>query len=170
MTMNKYGLTLVTEMPVLYKDLIAQNGFVPKIFTLVNEEGDQYVFYLDNLDLEREAEGDLYQFILKTHHAIAYSRGFLAALESGNQQIYSRGWERCPLGVQLVAPIQRDQSGVITGIGEFKIDPVPREKLFHGCWFSEKTFSHERLGQLDALWGYIKSKSMHRTMTKFLGG
>lgn len=86
--MNKFGLTLVAEMPVLYKNLINQNGFVPKIFTLVSEDGDQYVFYLDNLDLERETEGDLYHYILQTHNAVAYSRGFLAALESGDQQIY----------------------------------------------------------------------------------
>jgi hypothetical protein len=66
--MNKYGLTLVAEMPVLYKNLINQNGFVPKIFTLVNEDGDQHVFYLDNLDLEKETEGDLYQYILKNHN------------------------------------------------------------------------------------------------------
>jgi hypothetical protein len=164
--MNKYGLTLVAEIPILYKNLINQNGFVPKIFTLVNEDGDQYVFYLDNLNLERETEGDLYQYILKSHNAVAYSRGFLAALESGDQQIYIVVVGRDdPLGVQLVAPIQRDQAGAISSIGEYKIDPAPREKLFHGWWFGEKEFTGERTEQLSALWDYIKSKAMHRKIT-----
>jgi hypothetical protein len=167
--MNKYGLTLVAEMPVLYKNLIDQNGFVPKIFTLVNEDGDQYVFYLDNLDLEKETEGDLYRYILKTHNAIAYSRGFLTALESGDQQVYMVVVGRDdPLGVQLVAPIQRDQSGAISSVGEYKIDPAPREKLFHGWWFGEKAFSRERADQLSGLWEYIKSKAMHRKMINFV--
>ncbi len=167
--MNKYSLNLVAEMPVLYKNLIDQNGFVPKIFTLVNEDGDQYIFYLDNLDLERETEGDLYQYILNTHNAIAYSRGFLAALESGDQQIYIVVVGRDdPLGVQLVAPIQRDQSGAISSIGEYKIDPAPREKLFHGWWFGEKEFSNQRLEQLSGLWEFIKSKAMYRKMIDFV--
>lgn len=167
--MNKYGLTLVAEMPILYKNLINQNGFVPKIFTLVNEDGDQYVFYLDNLNLERETEGDLYQYILKSHNAVAYSRGFLAALESGDQQIYIVVVGRDdPLGVQLVAPIQRDKAGAISSIGEYKIDPAPREKLFHGWWFGEKEFTNERAEQLSALWDLIKSKAMHRKMIDFV--
>jgi hypothetical protein len=167
--MNKYGLTLVAEMPVLYKNLIQQNGFIPKIFTLVNEDGDQYVFYLDNLNLEREIEGDLYQYILKTHNAIAYARGFLAALESGDQQIYIVVvGKNDQLGVQLVAPIQRDEGGVISNVGEYRIDPAPKEKLTHGWWFDEKEFADGRLEQLSGLWNHIKSISMHRKMINFV--
>jgi hypothetical protein len=167
--MNKFGLTLIAEMPILYKNLINQNGFVPKLFTLVNEDGDQYVFYLDNLDLERETEGDLYCYILKIHKAVAYSRGFLAQLESGNQQIYIVVVGRDDSqGVQLVAPISRDESGAVNNISEYKIDSVPREKLFHGHWFGDKEFSGERIEQLSALWDFIKSKSMYKKMSNFL--
>jgi hypothetical protein len=167
--MNKFSLTLVAEMPILYKNLINQNGFVPRLFTLVNEDGDQYVFYLDNLDLERETEGDLYCYILKSHNAVAYSRGFLAQLESGNQQIYIVVVDRDDsVGVQLVAPISRDKNSAINSIGEYKIDSVPRDKLFHGNWFGDKEFSRQRSEQLSALWGYIQSKSMYKKMINFV--
>ncbi len=167
--MNKYGLTLVAEMPVLYKNLIQQNGFIPKIFTLVNEDGDQYVFYLDNLNLEREIESDFYQYILKTHNAIAYARGFLALLGSGEQQIYIAVVSKNDqLGVQLVAPIQRGEGGVISNVGEYRIEPVPKEELTHGWWFSEKEFTDHRLEQLSSLWNQIKPMSLHRKMINFV--
>lgn len=156
-------------MPILYKNLINQNGFVPKIFTLVNEDGVQYVFYLDNLDLERETEGDLYHYILQIHNAVAYSRGFLAALESGDQQIYIVVVGRDdPMGVQLVAPIARDENGVVSSIGEYKIDPAPRDKLFHGWWFGERGFPKKRVDQLSALWEHLKLKAMYRKMVDYV--
>ncbi len=156
-------------MPVLYKNFIDQNGFVPKIFTLVNEDGDQYVFFLDNLNLEREAEEDLYLYILKAHKAIAYSRGCLTLLASGVQQTYIVVVSRDdPLGVQLVSPIERDESGAVSKICECRIDSVPREKLFHGSWFREKDLTQERIEELSDLWMRIKTKAMYRKMIDFV--
>lgn len=163
--MNRHGLTLVAEMPVLYKNLINQNGFIPKIFTLVNEDGDQFVFYLDDLDLDKETEGDLYRYILKIHNAVAYSRGFLTLLTSGVQQIYIAVIGKDDsLGTQLVAPIDRDENGNILSVGDYKIDSAPKEKIFHGWWFSEEKLSEVKTQELSILWGRIKSGAMFRKM------
>ncbi len=169
--MNKFGLTLTAEMPILYANLINSGGFVPKVFTLVNEDGDQYVFYLDKLDLDRESEGEFYRYILKEHKAVAYARGFLTVLETGQQQIYIAIIEKDnPNGIQLVATIERDESGAISNIGQYRKDFGAREKIFHGWWFDEKESSGESTQRFQALWDSIKANAMHRQMVDFVNG
>ena len=169
--MNKFGLTLTAEMPILFANLIKSGGFVPKVFTLVNEDGDQYAFYLDKLDLNREGEGEFYRYILKEHKAVAYARGFLTALETGEQQIYIAiiGKDN-PTGIQLVATIERGEDGAISNIGQYRKDFGAREKIFHGWWFDDKESSSENTQRFQVLWESIKGNAMHRQMVDFVNG
>ena len=54
--MHLFSENLAVEISSYYRNLALGHGVVPKVFTLVNGEGDQYLFFIDDLPYEKEEE------------------------------------------------------------------------------------------------------------------
>ena len=85
--MHLFSENLAVEIASYYRNLALGHGVVPKVFTLVNGEGDQFLFFIDDLGMEKEEEDQFLAYIVKEHDAVSYARGTLVIVEKNQQYI-----------------------------------------------------------------------------------
>ena len=83
--MHLFSENLVVEISAYYRNLALAHGVVPKVFTLVNGEGDQFLFFIDDLRMGQDEENEFLAYIVKEHDAVAYARGTLVIVEKNQQ-------------------------------------------------------------------------------------
>ena len=49
--MHLYSENLALEVAQYYRNIVLGHGATPKVFTLVNGDGDQYLFFIDDLQI-----------------------------------------------------------------------------------------------------------------------
>ena len=47
--MHLFSENLAVEISAYYRNLALGHGVVPKVFTMVNGDGDQFLFFIDDL-------------------------------------------------------------------------------------------------------------------------
>ena len=51
--MHLFAENLAVEICTYYRNLALAHGVIPKVFTMVNSEGDQYLFFIDDLGMDQ---------------------------------------------------------------------------------------------------------------------
>lgn len=143
------------------------HGVIPKVFTLVNGEGDQYLFFIDDLPFGREEETNQFlTYILGQHDAVCYARGTLVIVEKSQQYIEFAVIDKDDVNaIVCSAELTRDMDDKPISLGEFEKTLVKKSSIiFFGGLFEAIELSEEKIEDFESLWFEMKTKILHRSM------
>jgi len=164
--MHLFSENLAVEISTYYRNLALGHGVVPKVFTLVNGEGDQYLFFVDDLPIEKEQEiNQFLAYIVQEHGAVCYARGTLVIVEKNQQYIEFAVIDRDDTdAIVCSAELTRDMDDKPIGLGEFEKTLVKKSTIIFGGLFEPIELSEEKIEDFQSLWVEMKSKILHRSM------
>jgi hypothetical protein len=163
--MNIFTENLGVEICIYYRTLALEYGKIPKVFTLVKEDGRQFLFFVDDLQMEREEESDFLTFIVKEEDAVCYARGGLFVQENEQQTIEVYISDRHdPQGIWCEAKLTRDRDGRPAALSDFHKQLGPRGKILYSWLFNQSELSEERAIACKTTWEAIKPRILNRQM------
>ncbi len=164
--MHLFTENLAVEISTYYRNLALGHGVVPKVFTLVNAEGDQYLFFIDDLPIDQEQEiNQFLAYIVQEHDAVCYARGTLVIVEKNQQYIEFAVIDRDDAdAIVCSAELTRDMDDKPIGLAEFQKTLVKKGTIIFGGLFEPITLSEEKIEDFQSLWIEMKSKILHRSM------
>jgi hypothetical protein len=163
--MHLFSENLAVEISSYYRNLALGHGVVPKVFTLVNSEGDQYLFFIDDLQMERADEDQFLAYIVQQHDAITYARGTLVIVEKNQQFIEFAVVDKDDSeAIVCSAELTRDMEDKPIGLTEFEKTLVKRESIVFGQLYDPIKLSEEKTADFESLWDEMKGKILHRQM------
>ena len=163
--MNIFTENLGIELPIYYKTLALEHGKIPKVFTMVKDDGSQFLFFVDDLGMERKEESDFLTFIVKEENAVCYARGGLFVQENEQQTIEVYITDRHdPQGIWCEAKLTRDRDGRPVALSEFHKQLGPRDKILYGWLFNHSELPADIEIKYRANWVAMKSRILNRKM------
>ncbi|NTW51652.1 MAG: hypothetical protein HGB22_03595 [Chlorobiaceae bacterium] len=69
---------LFEEYSEWYYSLAEENGVLPRSVSGVSDEGKQFIYMIDGLDLHHMVRNKYLRYVLDEHHSVAYAYGGLA--------------------------------------------------------------------------------------------
>lgn len=163
--MHLFSENLAVEIASYYRNLALGHGVIPKVFTLVNGEGDQYLFFVDDLAMETDEENQFLAYIVQEHEAVCYARGTLVILEKSQQLIEFAVIDRDDdQAIVCSAELTRDIDDKPIGLTDFEQILAPRKTIFFGKLFDPLNLSEDKIEDFESLWEEMKPKILHRTM------
>jgi hypothetical protein len=163
--MHLFSENLAVEISAYYRNLALAHGVVPKVFTLVNSEGDQFLFFIDDLKMEKQEEDQFLTYIVKEHDALAYARGTLVIVEKKQQYIEFAVVDRDDEDVIVFsAELTKDIEDKPIGLAEFEKTAVKRSSIVFGRLFEPIKLSEAKIEDFESLWDEMKPKILHRSM------
>ena len=163
--MHLFSENLAVEISSYYRNLALGHGVVPKVFTLVNSEGDQYLFFIDDLQMERADEDQFLAYIVQQHDAITYARGTLVIVEKNQQFIEFAVVDKDDSeAIVCSAELTRDIEDKPIGLTEFEKTLVKRDSIVFGQLYDPVKLSEEKTADFESLWDEMKGKILHRQM------
>ncbi|QWD91482.1 hypothetical protein [Polynucleobacter sp. MWH-Braz-FAM2G] len=164
--MHLFSENLAVEISTYYRNLALGHGVIPKVFTLVNGEGDQYLFFIDDLPIESEEERNQFlAYIVQEHEAVCYARGTLVIVEKNQQYIEFAVIDREDAdAIVCSAELTRDMDDKPIGLSEFDKTLVKKGTIIFGGLFEPIPLADSKIEDFDSLWLEMKSKILHRTM------
>jgi hypothetical protein len=163
--MHLFSENLVVEISSYYRNLALGHGVVPKVFTLVNGEGDQFLFFIDDLAMEKEEEDQFLAYIIKEHDAVAYARGTLVIVDKSHQYIEFAVVDRDDEdAIVCSAELTRDMEDKPIGLTEFDKTVVKKSSIVFGGLFKPMKLTEAKIEDFESLWDEMKPKILHRSM------
>ena len=163
--MHLFSENLAVEISAYYRNLALGHGVVPKVFTLVNGEGDQFLFFIDDLKMEKQEEDQFLAYIVKEHDAVTYARGTLVIVEKNQQYIEFAVVDRDDEdAIVCSAELTRDMDEKPIGLAEFEKTIVKKKSIVFGGLFDPLKLSESTLEEFESLWDEMKPKILHRSM------
>ena len=163
--MHLFAENLAVEISTYYRNLVLGHGVTPKVFTLVNTEGDQFLFFIDDLPLDKEAGDQFLSFIVKEHDAVCYARGTLVIVEKNQQFIEFAVVDKDDeQAIVCSAELTRNMEDKPIGLTEFEKTLVKRNSMVVGHRYDPVKLSDEKIEDFESLWEEMKPKILHRTM------
>lgn len=164
--MHLFSENLAVEISSYYRNLALGHGVVPKVFTLVRGDGDQYLFFIDDLPYEKEEERNQFlAYIVQAHEAVCYARGTLVIVEKNQQYIEFAVIDRDDAqAIVCSAQLLRDMDDKPISLGEFDKTLVNKSSIIFGGLFESIQLSDEKMEDFESLWVEMKSKILHRSM------
>jgi hypothetical protein len=163
--MHLFAENLAVEISSYYRNLVLGHGVTPKVFTLVNGQGDQFLFFIDDLRMEKEEENQFLSYIVKEHDAVCYARGTLVIVEKNQQYIEFAVVDHDDQdAIVCSAELARDLEDKPIGLSEFEKTLVKKESIVFGGLFQSVELSEAKIEDFESLWDEMKSKILHRTM------
>jgi len=164
--MHLFSENLAVEISSYYRNLTLGHGVTPKVFTLVNAEGDQYLFFIDDLPIESDEEKNQFlSYIVQVHEAVCYARGTLVIVERNQQYIEFAVVDRDDAdAIVCSAELTRDMDDKPIGLGEFEKTLVKKGSIIFGGLFEPLQLSDNKIEDFESLWLEMKSKILHRSM------
>ena len=163
--MHLFSENLAIEIAAYYRNLALAHGVVPKVFTLVNGEGDQFLFFIDDLGMEKEEEDQFLAYIVKEHDAVAYARGALVIVQKSQQYIEFAVIDRDDEeAIVCSAELTRDMDDKPIGLTEFNKTIVKKTSIVFGGLFEPVTLAQAKIEDFESLWEEMKPKILHRSM------
>ena len=164
--MHLFSENLAVEISSYYRNLALGHGVIPKVFTLVNGEGSQYLFFIDDLPIEKEEEKNQFlAYVLQAHEAVCYARGTLVIVEKSQQFIEFAVIDRDdPEAIVCSAELTRDIDDRPIGLSEFEKTLVKQSSIIFGSLFAPIKLSDEKTEDFESLWLEMKGKILHRSM------
>ena len=164
--MHLFSENLAVEISSYYRNLALGHGVVPKVFTLVNGEGDQYLFFIDDLPMKSDDEQNQFlAYIVQAHEAVCYARGTLVIVEKNQQFIEFAVIDRDDVeAIVCSAQLTRDMDDKPISLGEFDKTLVKKGSIIFGGLFEPIQLSEDKTEDFESLWVEMKSKILHRSM------
>jgi hypothetical protein len=163
--MNVFTENLGVEICIYYKTLALEYGKIPKVFTLVKEDGHQFLFFVDDLQMGREEESDFLTFIVKEEDAVCYARGGLFVQENEQQTIEIYITDRHdPQGIWCEAKLTRNQDGRPAALSDFQKQLGPKGKILYSWLFDQSDLTEERTILYRTTWEAMKPRILNRQM------
>ena len=164
--MHLFSENLAVEISTYYRNLALGHGVVPKVFTLVNGGGDQYLFFIDDLPIGGEDEKNQFlAYIVQAHDAVTYARGTLVIVEKNQQYIEFAVIDKDDAqAIVCSAELTRDMDDKPIGLGEFEKTLVKKSTIIFGGLFEPVQLSEDKVEDFESLWAEMKSKILHRSM------
>ena len=164
--MHLFSENLAVEISSYYRNLALGHGVVPKVFTLVNSEGDQYLFFIDDLPMKSDDEQNQFlAYIVQAHEAVCYARGTLVIVEKNQQFIEFAVIDRDDVdAIVCSAQLIRDMDDKPISLGEFDKTLVKKGSIIFGGLFEPIQLSEDKTEDFESLWVEMKSKILHRSM------
>ena len=163
--MHLFSENLALEVGNYYRNIVLGHGATPKVFTMVNSNGDQYLFFIDDLQMERADEDQFLAYIVKEHDAVTYARGTLVIVEKSQQFIeFAVVDQDDDQAIVCSAELTRDVEDKPVGLTEFEKTLVKRNTIVFGHLYDPIKLSEEKIEDFEDLWEEMKPKILHRTM------
>jgi hypothetical protein len=163
--MHLFSEKLAVEISTYYRNLVLGHGATPKVFTLVNADGDQYLFFVDDLQMERADEDQFLAYIVQQHDAVTYARGTLVIVDKAQQFIEFAVVDKDDeQAIVCSAELTRDLEDKPIGLTEFEKTLVRRESIVFGHLYDRIQLSEEKTEDFASLWEEMKPKILHRNM------
>ncbi|MFM2030318.1 MAG: hypothetical protein RL517_1511 [Pseudomonadota bacterium] len=163
--MHLFAENLAVEISAYYRNLALGHGVIPKVFTLVNTQGDQYLFFIDDLDMEKDEENLFLAYIVQQHDAVCYARGTLVILDKSQQLIEFAVIDKDDdEAIVCSAELTRDIDDKPVGLTEFEKTLAPKKTIFFSGLFDPIELSQDKEEDFESLWSEMKPKILHRTM------
>jgi hypothetical protein len=163
--MHLFSENLALEIASYYRNLALAHGVVPKVFTLVNSEGGQFLFFIDDLNIEKEEEDQFLAYIVKEHDAVSYARGTLVIVEKSQQYIEFAVIDRDDeVAIVCSAELTRDMDDKPIGLTEFDKTVVQKSSIIFGGLFEPVKLAQAKVEDFESLWEEMKPKILHRSM------
>jgi hypothetical protein len=163
--MHLFSENLAVEISTYYRNLALGHGVIPKVFTLVNAQGDQYLFFVDDLQMEKDEENQFLAYIVEQHDAVCYARGTLVIVEKSQQFIEFAVVDKDDEdAIVCSAELTRDMEDRPIGLSEFDKTLVKKRSIIFGSLFDSVKLSEAKIEDFQNLWDEMKSKILHRTM------
>lgn len=163
--MHLFSENLAVEVSSYYRNLVLGHGVTPKVFTLVNADGDQYLFFIDDLQMERAEEDQFLAYIVKEHDAVSYARGTLVIVDKRQQFIEFAVVDKDDQeAIVCSAELTRDLEDKPIGLTEFDKTLVKRESIVFGHLYDPIKLPEEKIEDFQSLWEEMKPKILHRSM------
>jgi hypothetical protein len=138
---------------------------IPKVFTLVNGEGSQYLFFIDDLRMNADEENQFLAYIVQEHEAVCYARGTLVVLEKSQQLIEFAVIDQDDAeAIVCSAQLTRDVDDKPVGLTEFEKILAPKKTIFFSGLFEPMALSEDKTEEFEGLWDEMKPKILHRSM------
>jgi hypothetical protein len=163
--MHLFAENLAVEISAYYRNVVLGHGVTPKVFTLVNGQGDQFLFFIDDLRMEKEEENQFLSYIVKEHDAVCYARGTLVIVEKNQQYIEFAVVDHDDQdAIVCSAELTRDIDDKPIGLSEFDKTLVKKETIVFGHLFEPLDLPESKIEDFEDLWEEMKPKILHRTM------
>lgn len=164
--MHLFTENLTLEISTYYRNLALGHGVVPKVFTLVNAEGDQYLFFIDDLPMEGDDQKNQFlAFIVQKHDAVCYARGTLVIVDQKQQFIEFAVIDRDDIeAIVCSAELTRNMDDQPIALGEFDKTLVKKNAIIFGKLFDPIQLSEDKIEDFEGLWVEMKAKILHRSM------
>jgi hypothetical protein len=163
--MHLFTENLAIEIGTYYRNLALAHGVIPKVFTMVNGEGDQYLFFVDDLPLSEDEQNSFLAYIVQAHDAVCYARGTLVILDKKQQLIEYAVIDKEDLeAIVCSAELTLDLEEKPIALAEFEKSLVPKRAIFFNGLFESISLADAKLEDYYHLWDEMKSKILHRTM------
>lgn len=163
--MHLFAENLAVEISSYYRNLALGHGVIPKVFTLVNGEGSQYLFFIDDLPMDKVEEDQFLAFIVQEHEAVCYARGTLVILDRTQQLIEFAVIDQDDTeGIVCSAKLTRDIDDKPVALNEFEKTLVPKKTIIFSSLFEPIKLSDDKVEEFEALWEEMKPKILRRTM------
>ena len=163
--MHLFSENLAVEVSNYYRNIVLGHGATPKVFTLVNSDGDQYLFFIDDLQMERADEDQFLAYIIREHDAVTYARGTLVIVEKNQQFIEFAVVDRDDeQAIVCSAELTRDVEERPIALTEFEKTLVKRQSIVFGHLYDPVKLSEEKIEDFQSLWEEMKPKILHRSM------
>ncbi len=163
--MHLFSENLAVELSSYYRNLALGHGVIPKVFTLVNGEGSQYLFFIDDLRMDEAEENQFLAYIVQEHEAVCYARGTLVILEKTQQLIEFAVIDQDDIeAIVCSAQLTRDIEDKPVRLSEFEKILAPKKTIFFGGLFDPIQVSNDKAEEFEGLWDEMKPKILHRMM------
>ena len=163
--MHLFSENLAVEISSYYRNLALGHGVIPKVFTLVNGEGDQYLFFIDDLRMEKDEERQFLAYIVEQHDAVCYAQGTLVIVEKNQQFIEFAVIDKDDEdAIVCSAELTRDMDDKPIGLTEFEKTLAKKSSIIFGGLFEPVQLSETKTEDFQSLWDEMKGKILHRNM------
>jgi hypothetical protein len=163
--MHLFAENLAVEICTYYRNLALAHGVIPKVFTMVNSEGDQYLFFIDDLGMDDSKASKFLTYIVQAHDAVCYARGTLVILDKTQQLIEFAVIDKDDdEAIVCSAELPRDMEERPIGLSEFEKTLAPKKTIYFSGLFELQNLSADLLEDFQDLWDEMKGKILHRTM------
>jgi hypothetical protein len=163
--MHLFSENLAVEVSHYYRNIALGHGATHKVFTMVNSDGDQYLFFIDDLQMERADEDQFLAYIVQEHDAVTYARGTLVIVEKTQQFIEFAVVDRDDeQAIVCSAELTRNLEDQPIGLTEFEKTLVKRNSIVFVQLYDPIQLADEKIEDFESLWEEMKPKILHRTM------
>ena len=163
--MHLFAENLAVELTTYYRNLALAHGVIPKVFTLVNGQGDQYLFFIDDLQMEPDEEKQFLSYIVQDHEAVCYARGTLVILSPSEQLIEFAVIDQDDAeAIICSAQLTRDMEDKPISLSEFEKTLAPKKSIIFSGGFEPIHLSDDKIEAFESLWDEMKPKILHRMM------